>query len=52
MEQLNSLEKYDDTFVIFEVTPMTEEGGDVMVLTHSRILAQIDKLRNKPGSHC
>jgi methyl-accepting chemotaxis protein len=44
MEQLNSLEKYDDTFVIFEVTPMTEEGGDVMVLTHN-VLAQIDKLR-------
>ena len=44
MEQLNSLEKYDDTFIVFEVTPMTEEGGDVMVLTH-RILAQIDILR-------
>jgi methyl-accepting chemotaxis protein len=44
MEQLNSLEKYDDTFVVFEVTPMTEEGGDVMVLTH-RVLAQIAKLR-------
>ncbi len=44
MEQLNSLEKYDDTFVIFEVTPMTEEGGDVMLVTH-RVLAQIDKLR-------
>ncbi len=44
MEQLNSLEKYDDTFIVFEVTPMTEEGGDVMVLTH-RVLTQIDKLR-------
>jgi methyl-accepting chemotaxis protein len=44
MEQLNSLEKYDDTFIIFEVTPMTEEGGEVMALTH-RVLAQIDKLR-------
>ncbi len=44
MDQLNSLEKYDDTFVIFEVTPMTEEGGEVMVITH-RILSQIDKLR-------
>ncbi len=43
MDQLNSLEKYDDTFIIFEVTPMTEEGGDVMVLTH-RILSQIDIL--------
>ncbi|HLO59678.1 MAG TPA: GAF domain-containing protein [Bacteroidales bacterium] len=44
MSQLNSLEKYDDTFIVFEVTPMTEEGGDVMVLTH-RVLQQIDKLR-------
>jgi methyl-accepting chemotaxis protein len=44
MDQLNSLEKYDDTFVVFEVTPMTEEGGDVMVLTY-RILAQIQKLK-------
>jgi methyl-accepting chemotaxis protein len=44
MEQLNSLEKYDDTFVVFEVTPMTEEGGEVMILTHSA-LAQIDKLK-------
>ncbi|MBN2814102.1 MAG: GAF domain-containing protein [Bacteroidales bacterium] len=44
MEQLNSLEKYDDTFIVFEVTPMTEEGGDVMVLTH-RVLAQIEKLK-------
>jgi methyl-accepting chemotaxis protein len=44
MDQLNSLEKYDDTFVIFEVTPMTEEGGEVMVLTH-RVLSQIDRLK-------
>ena len=49
MEQLNSFEKYDDPFVIFEVTPMTEEGGDVMTLT-SRILAQIDQLKAKTGS--
>ena len=40
MEQLNSFEKYDDPFVIFEVTPMTEEGGDVMMLTN-RILSQL-----------
>jgi methyl-accepting chemotaxis protein len=44
MEQLNSLERYDDINVIFEITPMTEEGGDVMVVTH-RLLSQIDKLR-------
>jgi methyl-accepting chemotaxis protein len=46
MGQLNSFEKYDDPFVIFEVTPMTEEGGDVMALT-SRILLQIDQLKKK-----
>ncbi len=44
MEQLNSLEKYDDTFVVFEVTPMTEDGGEVMVITQSA-LTQIEKLR-------
>lgn len=43
MEQLNSFEMYDDPFVVFEVTPMTEEGGEVMVLTQ-RVLAQIDAL--------
>jgi methyl-accepting chemotaxis protein len=46
MEQLKSFELYDDPFIIFEVTPMTEEGGEIMVLTH-RILAQIDELRQK-----
>jgi methyl-accepting chemotaxis protein len=46
MEQLKSFELYDDPFVIFEVTPMTEEGGEIMLLTH-RILAQIDELRQK-----
>ncbi len=46
MDQLNSFEKYDDPFVIFEVTPMTEEGGDIMMLTN-RILSQIDDLRKK-----
>ncbi len=44
MDQLNSLEKYDDTFVVFEVTPMTEEGGEVMALTHNALL-QIDRLK-------
>ena len=44
MEQLNSFEKYDDPFIVFEVTPMTEEGGDVIMLTQS-ILSQIDDLR-------
>ncbi len=45
MQQLSTFESYDDPFVIFEVTPMTEEGGDVMVLTQ-RILKKIDELRN------
>jgi methyl-accepting chemotaxis protein len=44
MELLNSFEKYDDPFVVFEVTPMTEEGGEVIMLTQS-ILSQIDDLR-------
>jgi len=46
MEQLNSFEKYDDIFIVFEVTPMTEEGGEIMVLTY-RILDQIDQLKVK-----
>jgi methyl-accepting chemotaxis protein len=46
MDRLNSFEKYDDPFVIFEVTPMTEEGGDVMSLTN-RILSRIDDLRKR-----
>ncbi len=49
MGQLNSFEKYDDPFVIFEVTPMTEEGGDVMALT-SRILASDRSAQEKAGS--
>jgi methyl-accepting chemotaxis protein len=44
MQQLSTFESYDDPFVVFEVTPMTEEGGEVMVLTQ-RILDQIDDLR-------
>jgi methyl-accepting chemotaxis protein len=44
MQQLSTFESYDDPFVVFEVTPMTEEGGDVMVLTQ-RILNLIDNLR-------
>ena len=44
MQQLSNFESYDDPFIVFEVTPMTEEGGDVMVLTQ-RVLSLIDKLR-------
>jgi methyl-accepting chemotaxis protein len=46
MDQLNSFEKYDDPFVVFEVTPMVEEGGEVMMLTN-RILSMIEGLQLK-----
>ncbi len=44
MNQLSTFESYDDPFVVFEVTPMTEEGGEVMTLTN-RILEDIQKLK-------
>lgn len=44
MDQLSSFESYDDPFVVFEVTPMTEDGGDVMLLTQ-QILEELDELR-------
>ncbi len=44
MSQLSTFESYDDPFVVFEVTPMTEEGGDVMVLT-DEILVKIAELQ-------
>jgi len=46
MSQLNSFESYDDPFVVFEVTPMTEDGGDVMVLT-DKVLNKIQQLRQE-----
>jgi methyl-accepting chemotaxis protein len=49
MQQLSTFENYDDTFVFFEVAPMTEEGGEVMILTQN-ILSQIDVLRNKQNA--
>lgn len=49
MEQLNSFEKYDDPFVVFEVQPMTEEGGEVMVMT-ARILTILNDLKNKQNT--
>ncbi len=45
MDQLSSFESYDDPFVVFEVTPMTEEGGEVMKLT-DKILTEIGKLKS------
>lgn len=44
MSQLNSFESYDDPFVVFEVTPMTEEGGEVMMLT-DKVLSKIQQLK-------
>ncbi|MGD2035852.1 MAG: methyl-accepting chemotaxis protein, partial [Bacteroidales bacterium] len=44
MSQLNTFESYDDPFVVFEVTPMTEEGGEVMTLTEN-ILNEIGELQ-------
>jgi methyl-accepting chemotaxis protein len=46
MGQLNSFEQYDDPFIVFEVNPMVEDGGEVMILTH-RVLSLIDELRLK-----
>lgn len=44
MNQLSTFESYDDPFLVFEVTPMTEEGGDVMILTQ-KILDEISTLQ-------
>jgi methyl-accepting chemotaxis protein len=44
MNKLNTFESYDDPFVVFEVTPMTEEGGEVMVRT-DQILDEIAQLK-------
>lgn len=46
MRQLSSFESYDDPFVIFEVNPMAEEGGEVMSTTE-RILANITILKKE-----
>jgi methyl-accepting chemotaxis protein len=45
MDQLNSFESYDDPFVVFEVTPMTEDGGEVMALTDKALkdIAELQK---------
>ncbi len=44
MNQLSTFESYDDPFVVFEVTPMTEDGGEVMILTDD-ILLKINELQ-------
>lgn len=43
MESLSSFESYDDLMVLFEVTPLVEEGGDVIITTQT-ILQKVDKL--------
>lgn len=37
MKALNSFESYDDPMVLFEVTPLVEEQGDIMVKTDNAI---------------
>lgn len=37
MSQLNSFESYDDLMVLFEVTPMVEEQGEIMIKTDRAI---------------
>jgi methyl-accepting chemotaxis protein len=46
MSQLSTFESYDDPFVVFEITPMTEEGGEIMILT-DRILEKISALQKQ-----
>ncbi|MCB2197255.1 MAG: HAMP domain-containing protein [Bacteroidetes bacterium] len=43
MSQLNSFESYDDLMVIFEVTPLVEEQGEIMVQT-DKAIAILDNL--------
>ena len=45
MSSLNTFESYDDPMVLFEVNPMVERGGSIMVLTEE-LLSQLDKLIN------
>lgn len=33
MDRLNSFESYDDPLTVFEVNPLVQEGGEIMVLT-------------------
>jgi len=43
MASLNSFEAYDDPMVLFEVTPMVEEGGEIIMLTDD-ITNRLDNL--------
>ncbi len=46
MEQLNTFISYEDPFIVFEVTPMVEEKGEVMEAT-AKILGKINLLFKK-----
>jgi methyl-accepting chemotaxis protein len=43
MNQMNSFESYEDPFIVFEVTPMVEDKGEVMEATN-KALARIQNL--------
>lgn len=43
MEMLNTFESYDDPMIMFEVEPMAQEGGEIMVYT-DKILTRLDQL--------
>ncbi len=43
MGLLNTFDSYDDPLTIFEVVPMVEEGGEVMVLTDT-IINQLERI--------
>jgi len=43
MESLNSFESYDDPMVMFEIQPMVEEQGEIMVITED-MLNRLTKL--------
>jgi len=43
MEQLNSFISYEDPFIVFEITPMVEDNGEVMDAT-KKALVKIEKL--------
>jgi len=44
MDNLNSFTSYDDPMLLFEITPMVEEGGDVIETTQS-LLKDINSLK-------
>ena len=46
MDKLNSFESYEDPFIVFEVTPMVEDKGEVMEITNVA-LSRIEKLQNE-----